>query len=421
MVVEPVTTILRGYKTELNPNNKQRSWLKQCAGTARYIYNWGVMEWTIWFFHAGIRPVSAGRLKKYFNNMEKDDIAPWIRQYPQSIIDPTFMNLGRAFDNFWRQHKDGTVQKRIDAMKNGRWERSVAKAKERGWPIFTVMPGYPRRKRESRSFQIRQFRIFDDCVELGRRKEDVGRFGAIRLKERDYLPFGDVNYGTYVTISTRAGRWYLSVLVKDEIPDPMNDSMLIIGIDLGLKTRVVCSDGTVYDASKPLREAQRRLGRLNKELDRRKTVKGANWHKTKIKLARQHARIANIRQHHLHQISHDLVVNKRPGVIVIENLNVSGMLKNHSLAQAVSDAGFYELRRQIEYKAQRHGVQVYVADTFFPSSRLCRFCGAINENLTLDDRVWECDCGAILDRDLNAAKNLAALIKAETQPDCLGS
>lgn len=414
--------IMKAYKTELDPNNKQRSWLRQCAGTSRYVYNWGVREWTAWFCQAGIRPVSASRLKKYFNCMEKDDIAPWIRQYPYSITEATFVNLGRAFDNFWRQYKDGTVQRRIDEMKDGRWARTVAKAKERGWPILSVMPGYPRRKRESTSFQLKigEFRIYDCCIELGRKK-DVKRLGAIKLKERNYLPYGDVNYGTYATISTRAGRWYVSVVVKEEMPDPENDSLLVIGIDLGLKTRVVCSDETVYDAERPLREAQRKLGRLQRELDRRANTKGSNWRKTKKELAKQHAKISNIRKHHLHQISRDLIVNKHPKTLVIENLNVAGMMKNHALAQAVADAGFYELRRQIEYKAKWHGIDIYVADTWFPSSRLCRFCGAINETLTLDEREWQCDCGAVHDRDLNAAINLAALVNRETHGDCPGS
>jgi len=235
--------------------------------------------------------------------------------------------------------------------------------------------------------------------------------GWVRLKEKGYIPVNPLKYGTYVTISQRADRWYISALVYEEIPEPVNDSTLVIGVDFGIKTLAVCSDGTTFENPKPLREAQRKLKRIQRELSRRRKG-GSNWRKTQGKLQRCHAKIANIRKHTLHQISHELVVNRRPAAIAIENLNVSGMAKNHCLAQAVLDCGFYELRRQLEYKGTQHGIEVVVIDRWFPSSKTCSNCGCIKDDLTLSDRTFTCaDCGFELDRDLNAARNLAALVE----------
>ena len=175
----------------------------------------------------------------------------------------------------------------------------------------------------------------------------------------------------------------------------------------------VVSDGRWFENPMPLRKAQRKLRRLQCELARRK-LGSQNREKTRHKLAHQYARIANIRQDALHKATSAIVARTKPdseraSVIAIEDLKVSGMLRNHHLACAISDVGFYGFRRQLEYKAAWSGSRIYVADRFFPSSKMCHVCGAINDNLTLSDRVWTCDCGAVLDRDLNAAINLRNL------------
>jgi putative transposase len=365
--------IKKAYKTELNPNNKQRAYFWRCAGASRYVYNWGLAEWKR-LYEAGDKP-GAFKLCKRFN-AAKDELCPWIRQVPYAITEATFRNLGFAFMNFFTRLKKGET------------------------------PGYPKFKsrRGRQSFQLRYTTIEHGHVRLT-------HIGQVGLKEKGYLPLvGDVlKFGTYTTISHRAGRWYISVQTYEEIPEPQNGSTLVVGVDLGLKSLAVCSDGTVYENPKPLRKAQRKLKRLQRELARRNQG-GKNWQKTRLKIQRQHARIANIRKHTLHNISHDLVVNKCPAVIVLEDLNVSGMVKNHHLAQAISDVGFYELKRQIEYKAGWHSVEVMFADRWFPSSKTCSGCGCIQESLTLAMRTFACDdCGLTIDRDQNAAINLAAL------------
>ncbi len=371
--------IRRAYKTELDPNNKQCTMMGRCCGTARFVYNWGLTEWKQWY-EDGKKP-SEYSLRKHFNSV-KDEVCPWVREVPYAVTEAALRNLGSAFKHFFRRVKNG--------------EKKV---------------GYPKFKKRGRhnSFQLRNTKVEGDRVRLT-------SIGWGRLKERGYLPITDsgTKFGTYATISEHAGRWYISVQVEEEIPDPVNDSTLVVGVDFGLKALAVCSDGTVYENPHVLREAQRKLNRLQRELSRR-TKGGANWRKTKAKLQRQHAKVQNVRRYILHDISHDIIVNKQPATIAIENLNVSGMMSNHHLAQAIADVGFYELRRQIEYKAKWHGVNVVLIDRWFPSSKTCSRCGCIKDDLALGDRIFKClDCGLEIDRDYNAALNLAAIGNRET-------
>lgn len=380
-------TITRAYQAELKPNDKQRGLFHRYAGAARYVYNWGLAEWKEWY-ERGDKP-SHYRLCKSFN-ARKDEVCPWIREIPYAVTESAFRNLGAAFQHFFRRVKNAEAEK-----------------------------GYPRFKKRGHhnSFQLRNTRIERDRVRL------TG-IGWVRLKERSYLPLSasGARFGTYATISERAGRWYISVSAEESAPMTTMPQPIVLGVDFGINKRAVSSDGTIYEAPNALRDTERKLARLNRELARR-TKGGANWYKTKTKLAKAHAHVANIRQHWLHEISHDLVVNKRPAAIVVEDLNVSGMVQNRHLAKAVSDASFGELRRQIEYKGQWYGTEVLIADRWYPSSKTCSGCGCVIDGLPLSDRVYHCEhCGLEIDRDWNAARNLAALVeKAETRPDCLGS
>jgi putative transposase len=199
------------------------------------------------------------------------------------------------------------------------------------------------------------------------------------------------------------------VLAQWKEADPRPNNTLVVGVDLGLKNLVVLSNGETFENPHALVRLERKLKRLQRELSRRER-RSANWRKTKAKIAKCHAAIANSRKHVLHNISHHITTDLRPSTIVIEDLNVSGMMKNHHLAKAIADVGFYELRRQIEYKAKRLGIEVLVADRWYASSKTCSGCGWHNVDLVLSDRVFRCpECGLELDRDLNAAKNLKQL------------
>ena len=223
------------------------------------------------------------------------------------------------------------------------------------------------------------------------------------------MPTGDY-LSNAVTVSERAGKWFVSIQIEVEILDRAGHDG-IIGIDRGIKTLAVCSDGMEFNNPRTLYRYEKQLACLQRELSRRK--KGSkNRIKTKKKIARLHAKIANTRQHAQHNASRYVTVNTLPEIIVIENLNMAGMVKNHHLARAISDAGMSELGRQIEYKADWNGIEIIKADRWFPSSKMCSNCGCIKNNLTLADRIFICsDCGFEIDRDLNAAINLATLGK----------
>lgn len=374
--------ILRAYKTELDPNNKQRAFFGQCAGTARFVFNWALADRQQRYKDG--EKTSQYEQRKRFNALKREQ-CPWIVAMPYAVTESAFVNCDNAFQHFFRRVKQGETH------------------------------GYPKFKSRGikNSFQLRGTRIYPDCVRLT-------HVGLVKLKEQDYIPANAIRYGTYATISERAGRWFISVLVEEEI-DQINTSGKVVGVDFGIKDLAVCSNGKVFENPRHLRNAERKLKRLQRELSRR-TKGSANWQKTKAKLQRAHFDLVNARRHTQHEISSYLTHRLKPSVIVLEDLNVSGMMKNHRLAQAIGDVGFYELRRQIEYKAQWCGIEVVFTSQWYPSTKTCSQCGAHKQEITLQHRVYHCDhCGLEINRDLNAAKNLAALVKGETRPDCLGS
>ena len=208
-------------------------------------------------------------------------------------------------------------------------------------------------------------------------------------------------------MSERAGRWFVSVQVEMEISDPEPLEKDTAGVDLGVLRMATVSDGNGVDNPHALRQALTKIKRLQRRVSRRQ--KGsANRKKAVQQLARAHYRVANIRKDALHQATSRLAKTK--SAIVLEDLNVSGMLKNHHLAQAIADVGLYEFRRQLSYKGEWYGCEVLVADRFYPSSKRCSDCGQIKPGLTLSEREYRCEyCGLVIDRDLNAAINLEQL------------
>lgn len=218
-----------------------------------------------------------------------------------------------------------------------------------------------------------------------------------------------------VTVSEKAGRWYVSICVQEEQREPTQATGVVVGVGLGIKTLATCSDGRAFKNPKALRKKLTALKRASRVLSRKK--KGSNnRYKAKQRLARMHARIANVRKDALHKATSSIVAktkpeSERPHVIVLEDLNVSGMLKNRKLSRAIADVGLYEFRRQIEYKATFAGVQVRTVNRWYPSSKTCSSCGTIKEALDLAERTFVCeDCGYVADRDDNAAKVLAASV-----------
>ncbi len=220
------------------------------------------------------------------------------------------------------------------------------------------------------------------------------------------------------SISREADRWYVSLTVERERPDPVPVAGPVVGVDLGLSSFAVLSDGTVLESPKALDRSLRRLQRVSKAHSRKQ--RGShNRRKSAMRLARLHRRIRNQRQDFLHQATTALAKTK--SVIVVEDLNVRGMVRNRHLARHISDAGWSEFRRMLAYKTEWYGSHLVVAPRFFASSKTCSACGAVKDELDLSERAYRCaECGMVLDRDLNAARNLAHLV-AGSSPDTLNA
>jgi len=298
-------------------------------------------------------------------------------------------NLEKAFKHFIRK---------CQLKRMGQWKGKL---------------GYPRLK--SRKKGIGSFRL-TGSIHVTDKSIQLPRLGTLRLKEKGekkkYIPTSGVKILS-ATVSEQAGRWFVSVQVEEEGVDPVPATGEALGVDLGIKTLASTSDGRTIENPKALRKSLKKLKRLSRRHSR-KQERSQNRKKAAHKLARLHARIAHIRSDALHKATAQIVVktkpcDERPSVIVIEDLNVSGMLKNRKLSRAISDVGFYEFRRQLEYKAEYAGSSVKVVSRWYPSSKTCSSCGWVDADQTLADRTFIChECGMVLDRDLNAALNLAA-------------
>jgi putative transposase len=368
-----MATVVRGYKTELDLNNEQRTACMKHAGAARFAYNFGLARSKEAYRTTGKRP-TAIELHRELNKLKQTDY-PWMYEVPKCAPQEALRDLDTAYKNFFR---------RVDFKKQGKWKGKL---------------GFPKPKKRSKaigSFRLTgSIHVYPDAVQLP-------RLGRLRFHEQNYLPTDAKILSA--TVTEHAGRWFVSIQVEEEQDQPLPTATTAIGVDLGIKTLATLSDGSTFENPRALKQAQKKLRRLERQKSRRK--KGSqNRQKTCRKLAKQHARIANIRKDAAHKLTTYLCKNH--ALVAIEDLHVAGMLKNHCLAQAVSDSNFGEIRRQLHYKANIYGTSLVVIDRFFPSSKTCSCCGWINAELDLDDRVFVClDCGYGADRDYNAAKNI---------------
>jgi len=410
--------ILRAYKTELDLNNKQRTLCAKHAGTARFAYNWG-LERKISAFQAGLSTPTAIDLHRELNALKKTELS-WMYEVSKCAPQESLRNLDKAFANFFR---------RVATKRGSATALSTKKAGQLNGKV-----GFPKFK--SKKCGLGSFRLTGKITVI-KNKIKLPRLGWLRLKEKGYIPTDSVKILS-VTVSEKARHWFVSVQVEQEICSEFPATGSPLGVDLGIKHMAVISDGREFENKKALRFSLRKLRRAQRELSRRKKG-GRNREKSRRKVAKLHYRIANIRKDAIHKATssicclrcthpddsetqlriaehkaNDIVaktkpVEQRPSVVVIEDLSVENLLKNQKLARAISDVGFFEFRRQLTYKTAWNGISLLVADRFFPSSKLCSACGEINDDLTLNDREWTCDCGAHHDRDRNAAQNLSRL------------
>lgn len=376
--------MFRAYKTEIDPNNVQRTALLQHAGAARVAFNWGLrrkqevyLAWVAGGRQGKCPTPSAIDLHRELNLLKKkpreEGGFPWMYEVSKCAPQEALRNLDRAYTNFFRRCKTGTSRK--------------------GFPKF-----------KSRKQGIGSFTL-TDTISATATHVRLPRLGNLRLKERGYLPAEGAKI-LRATVSEKASRWFVSLQVEQEdvLEKPQTS---VIGIDVGICSLAVTSDGEVFDNPRALKSAEKRLRVLQKAVSRK--AKGSNNRKKAVqKLRRQHYRVSCVRRDAIHKAT--TAISKQASTIVIESLNVRGMLKNHRLAQAISDAGLAEFHRQIKYKVSWRGGEVVIADRFYPSSKTCSNCGNVKKELSLTEREFVCEvCELRIDRDLNAALNLKRL------------
>jgi len=366
--------VLRAYKTELDPTCHQVEQLLQHAGCARYAYNWGLRK-KIEAYKATGKSPSAIDLHRELNALktkpQEEGGVPWMHESSKCAPQEALRNLDAAYKSFFRRCKAG--------------------AKKKGFPRF-----------KSRKNGIGSFRL-TGSIRASEAHVRLPVLGELRLKERGYLPVENVKVLS-ATVSEQAGRWFVSLQVEQEVSDPEPKPHHVVGVDVGIKRLAVTSDGKNFDNPKALGKAQRTL-RIRQKAVSRKQKGSANRRKAVVRVAKVHRRVTNIRKDAIHKMTTSIA--KSASVIVVEDLNVSGMLKNHCLARALSDASLSEIHRQIAYKAKWYGAELRKADRFYPSSKRCSACGNVKATLGLDERIYHCEaCGLVIDRDLNAAINL---------------
>ena len=365
--------MLRAHKIRLMPTAAQAPALAQTAGYARCAYNWAVDE-----FRAGL---TAGEwlndyaLRPRWNRVKHIRYG-WGLALSQNAAKGAIIDAGKAIERW------------------GQYRKELAQGRKPGRRV-----GFPQIKRRSHGFRADNGA---GTVRVDGKAVILPKLGRIRMREE--LRFdGRI---CEVRISVRAGKWYAAFQVDDGLAMPIqtDDSGPAIGVDAGIKHLAVCSDGTVYDNPAPLRRLYRTLRRESKALSRKR--KGSsNWRKQVVRIERVHARIADVRSDALHKASTAIV--RKAGSLSVETLNISGMMRNRRLARAIADSGMAEFLRQLEYKAAQAGKAFRRIDRWYPSSRLCNHCGWRNDTLTLAQRDWWCGgCGAQVDRDLNAARNI---------------
>lgn len=360
----------QAFRYEIDPTNVQRSLLVKSAGVARFAFNWALADRKRRFEEneGKAKYTTAIEQHRLLNNL-KATAFPWMYEVSKCAPQEALRDCERAFKNFWRGWKQG---------------RKV---------------GFPRFKKKGLNDSFRLTGAISICP----RGIVLPRIGEVRAKEATGKFHGRI---LSATVRREADRWFVSLTVEAERCDPRPVQGPTVGVDLGLEAFATLSDGTRIEAPKPLKTALDRLRRRSRQHSRKQ--KGSrNRRKAALRLARLHRRIRNTRTDWLHKLTTTLAKTKL--VIVVEDLSVRGMIRNRRLARSISDAGWHEFRRMLDYKTKWYGSELRVIGRFQPSSRTCSACNAYHQTLTLADRTLVChECGHTEHRDLNAARNILA-------------
>ena len=375
--------MLKSFKTEINPTPEQKVRINKTIGTCRYIYNF-YLDYNKALHEKGERFMTGKSFSVWLNNeyIPNNPDKIWIKEVSSKAVKKSIENGCTAFTRFFKHQS-----------------------------------GFPKFKKKGKSDAKMYFVKNNpkDCA-CERHRLNIPTLGWVRLKEKGYIPTTKDGWKIKSgTVSVKAGRYYVSVLV--EMPDTKvaNNSGEGIGIDLGLKDFAIVSNGKTYrninksarirKLEKQLRRAQRCLSRKYEEFKKGESTQRANIQKQRLKVQKLHQRLDNIRTDYVNKVIAETVKTK-PSYIAIEDLDVSGMMKNRHLSKAIASQKFYEFRAKLKTKCDDNGIELRIVDRWYPSSKMCHCCGHVSKDLKLSDRIYRCACGYIADRDFNASLNL---------------
>ena len=376
-------TLLKNFKTEINPTEEQKVKIRKTIGTCRYIYNFYLAH-NKELHDNGEKFMSGKSFSVWLNNeyLPQNPDKLWIKEVSSKSVKHSIENGCVAFTRFFKHQS-----------------------------------AFPNFKKKGRS-DVKMYFVKNnpkDC-RCERHRINIPSLGWVRMKEKGYFPTTKDGYVIKSGhVSIKADRYYVSVLI--EIPNNKiaNNSNKGIGIDLGLKDFAIVSNGKTYKninrstrikkLEKQLIREQRSLSRKYENLKKGESTQRANIQKQRLKVQKLHHKMDNIRTDYINKTIAEIVKTK-PSYITIEDLNVKGMMKNRCLSKAVASQKFYEFRTRLKAKCDENGIELRVADRFYPSSKTCHHCGSVRKNLKLSDRIYRCECGYVADRDLNAALNL---------------
>ena len=384
----------KAYKMELNPSEEQKIKIHQTIGVARFVYNFYIAYNKEVYEKEG-KFVSGMDFSKWLNNeyIPSNQEMKWIKEVSSKARKQAIMNADQAFRDFFKKRK--------------------------GFPKF--------KKKKDQDVKAYFPKNNKTDWTLERHRVKIPTLGWVRLKEFGYIPTNSIVKSG--TVSQKANRYYVSILVEEkdvEVLKPTNEG---IGIDLGIKDFAVCSDGTIFKninktstvkkVEKKLKREQRKLSRKYESLKiRNKNIEEGratqrNIQKQVVKVQKLHQRLANIRTDYINKTI-SLIIRQKPSYITIEDLAVSNMMKNRHLSKAIANQKFFEFRKKLTTKCKQNKIELRVVDRFYPSSKTCSCCGKIKKDLKLKDRVYKCNCGLMIDRDFNASINLKNAKKYKT-------
>jgi putative transposase len=366
--------MLKAIKIRLYLNNEQANIINRLIGSYRFVYN-QCLDYKKLNYENDKKNTSLSDLGHYFHGYLRSEY-DWLKEHNTKVLRQSIINLEVAYKNFFKQHK--------------------------GFPKF-------KSKHDEQKVRFPQ-----DAISVNTFDEVYSRLNLTKTikelkfecsdRDRQYLYKNKQGIKSVTITKTKSGKYFASILIDGDLLRTVNQSNKTVGIDLGIKTLLTFSNGETIDNPKWIKTNEKKLKKIQKKLSRK--VKGSkNRNKVRLKLARLHEKIRNQKLDFLHNITTKIINENQ--VIFLEDLNVSGMMKNHKLSKSIQELGLYEIRRQLEYKSKWYGRELIFVNRWFPSSKICCECGWKNNDLTLNDRKFICkECGNIIDRDMNAAINI---------------